>query len=229
MNDAILILVRHGQSTWNQQNVFTGWVDITLSKKGIAEAKEAGKKLAKKNLLPKMCFVSSLMRAKQTLLYLLEQIQLPGPLLFIPEEKKLLAWSKHSYKGKYLPVYVATALNERYYGKLQGLNKEQTAKTYGERQVQLWRRSYEINPPGGESLKDTVERTVPYYKKNIVPALKKNNCVLIAAHGNSLRAITKYLEQISDADIANLEIPTGVPIVYWIEKRTMKIKKKEML
>ncbi|MEI6806086.1 MAG: 2,3-diphosphoglycerate-dependent phosphoglycerate mutase [Myxococcaceae bacterium] len=188
-----LILLRHGQSVWNKENKFTGWVDVALSAKGIEEAILAGQKLASISIDHVFC--SNLKRALDT--------------------------AKIALKAAHQEACVMTqdsALNERNYGDLQGLNKAEMAKKYGPQQIQLWRRGYYIRPPGGESLKDTCERVLPYYHKAIEPLLKAHKTVLIVAHGNSLRALIKELDRISDAEIASLEIPTGVPLFYG-EKR----------
>jgi 2,3-bisphosphoglycerate-dependent phosphoglycerate mutase len=226
MNLATLVLVRHGQSQWNLENRFTGWVDIPLSEKGRQEATAAGKKL--RDIRFDTIFVSHLLRAIQTLEHiLLESSDKRTPIIY-HEEKQVHAWEHHTGDTKNeIPIYQAVALAERYYGDLQGLNKAETMKKYGEAQVHLWRRSYDINPPHGESLKDTCERTIPYYKNHIEPELQTGKNVLIVAHGNSLRSITKYVENISDQEIPNVEIPTGVPIVYTFTSQ-MKHQKKTL-
>jgi 2,3-bisphosphoglycerate-dependent phosphoglycerate mutase len=224
---AILVLVRHGQSQWNLENRFTGWVDVPLSAKGREEASSAGKKL--KEMRFDMMYVSHLMRAIQTLHYILLELSDERIPILYHEEKQIHAWEHYTgNQDKEIPVYQSVDLAERYYGDLQGLNKAETMKKYGEAQVHLWRRSYDINPPHGESLKDTCERTIPYYKKNIEPELQAGKNVLVVAHGNSLRSITKYVENISDEDIPNVEIPTGVPIVYTFDTQ-MKEQNKILL
>jgi 2,3-bisphosphoglycerate-dependent phosphoglycerate mutase len=224
---ATMVLVRHGQSQWNLENRFTGWVDVPLSEKGRQEAISAGKKL--KDTRFDTIYVSHLLRAIQTMHYiLLELSDLRTPIIY-HEEKRIRGWEHYTgNKDKEIPVYQAVALAERYYGDLQGLNKAETMKQYGEAQVHLWRRSYDISPPHGESLKDTCERTIPYYKDHILPELNTGKNVLIVAHGNSLRSITKHVENISDDDIPNVEIPTGVPIVYTFDSQ-MKLQKKVLL
>jgi len=227
-----LILIRHGQSIWNLQNRFTGWIDISLSKKGVKEARNAGKILSKKKF--DYAFTSTLARAQQTLFEIIEA-----------SEKHFSFTKIHEYNSKWysnfeetkndkgnIKVFIAEELNERYYGDLQGLNKEDTAKRYGDEQVHIWRRSYDIAPPNGESLKMTSERTIPYFKKKIIPLLKKDKNIIIAAHGNSLRSIIKYLEKLSPKKILDVEIPTGTPIEYklddkakFISKRILKFKK----
>ena len=222
-----LVLVRHGQSQWNLENRFTGWVDVPLSVKGREEATSAGKKL--KNMRFDTMYVSHLMRAIQTLHYILLELSDERIPILYHEEQRIHAWEHYTgNQDKEIPVYQSVDLAERYYGDLQGLNKAETMKKYGEAQVHLWRRSYDINPPSGESLKDTCERTIPYYKKNILPELQAGKNVLIVAHGNSLRSITKYVENISDEEIPNVEIPTGVPIVYTFDSQ-MKEQKKVLL
>ncbi len=211
-----LVFVRHGLSKWNVLNLFTGWEDVDLSEKGIEEAKEAGKKIKEANIQFDVAFTSVLKRAIKTCHYVLEG----SDQIWVPEHK---SWR----------------LNERHYGALQGLNKQETADKYGADQVQLWRRSYDTLPPllettdpksavndrryshldkrvipGGENLKVTLERAIPYWDDHIAPALIDGQTVLVAAHGNSLRALAKHIEKISDDDIMALEIPTGQPLVY---------------
>ena len=188
---ATLILVRHGQSQWNLENRFTGWWDVDLTAQGEAEAKAAGGLLAETGLLPDVAFTSLQTRAIRTLHLALENCGR----VWIPETKD---WR----------------LNERHYGGLTGLNKAETAEKHGEEQVHIWRRSYDIPPPGGESLKDTGARVWPYFLHEILPHVLRGETVLVAAHGNSLRALVKHLSHISDDDITGLEIPTGQPIVF---------------
>jgi 2,3-bisphosphoglycerate-dependent phosphoglycerate mutase len=223
---AILVLVRHGQSQWNLENRFTGWVDVPLSVKGRQEATSAGKKL--KEMRFDTIYVSHLFRAIQTLEYiLLESSDTRTPIIY-HEEQKIHSWEHYTGEKKNeIPIYQAVDLAERYYGDLQGLNKAETMKKYGDEQVRLWRRSYDINPPNGESLKDTCDRTIPYYQNHIEPELQTGKNVLIVAHGNSLRSITKYVENISDNDIPSVEIPTGVPIAYTFS--TDRTYRKKML
>ena len=220
-----LILVRHGQSQWNLEDRFTGWVDVPLSKKGIDEAILAGKKLKDFNF--DVMYVSHMLRAIQTLHYiLLESSSKKTPIIY-HEEKRIHAWEHHtSDPDSELPIFMSVDLAERYYGDLQGLNKQKTREKYGDEQVHLWRRSFDINPPNGESLKDTCERTIPYYKKFIQKELQKNKNVLVSAHGNSLRSIVMYVENISEKDIPNLEIPTGVPIIYTLDENMELLDKK---
>lgn len=222
-----LVLVRHGQSQWNLENRFTGWVDVPLSPKGREEAASAGKKL--RDVRFDAMYVSHLMRAIQTLHYILLELSDTRIPIVYHEEKRILDWEHYSgEKEKEIPVYQSVDLAERYYGDLQGLNKAETMKKYGDEQVHLWRRSYDINPPNGESLKDTCDRTIPYYKNHILPHLHAGKNVLVVAHGNSLRSITKFVENISDTEIPTVEIPTGVPIVYTFDNK-MKFQNKVLL
>ena len=193
---AILVLIRHGQSLWNAENRFTGWTDIDLSKKGENEAEEAGKKL--ENITFDVVHTSALMRAQRTAEIIIQ----------------------HNKISKDVPTYKDERLNERHYGSLQGLNKTETAEKYGAEQVHIWRRSFDISPPDGESLKTTAERTLPYFKDDIVKHLDEGKNILISAHGNSLRAIVMYIENISKEDIVKLEIQTGVPRTYEYKNNT---------
>jgi len=219
-----LILVRHGQSQWNLENRFTGWMDVPLSSKGIDEAISAGKKL--KGIEFDKIYVSHMLRAIQTLHYiLLESNSKRTPIIFHEQER--ISKREH-YTGnpkEIIPIFMSVDLAERYYGNLQGLNKQKTREKFGNKQVQLWRRSFDIKPPGGESLNDTCKRTTPYLKKFIIKDLKDGKTVLISAHGNSLRAITKHIEKISDKEIPNVEIPTGIPIVYTFDKKMNVLSK----
>ena len=214
-----LILVRHGESEWNKLNLFTGWTDVELSDTGRQEAKAAGKGLLEKGIKFDVCFTSYLKRAIHTLNIILDEMDLA-----------------------YLPVTKAWQLNERHYGALQGLNKAETAEKYGEAQVKLWRRSYDVPPPAlekedprcpanqetyatvardllplTESLAITVDRVVPYFNEHIKPELEAGKTVLVAAHGNSLRALIMHLEHMSEEDVINLNLPTGVPVVYELD------------
>ncbi|AGS33894.1 phosphoglyceromutase [Corynebacterium maris DSM 45190] len=216
MTNGKLILVRHGQSTWNKSNQFTGWVDVDLTEQGVAEAVNAGKLLQEKDVLPDVVYTSLLRRAIRT------------------ANITLNAADRH-----WIPVVRNWRLNERHYGKLQGLDKAQIREEFGEEQFMIWRRSYgtpppEIDPdneysqtgdpryfnlpevPRTECLKDVVERFVPYFTDNILPRAQKGENVMLAAHGNSLRALVKYLDDISDDEIAGLNIPTGMPLIYEI-------------
>jgi 2,3-bisphosphoglycerate-dependent phosphoglycerate mutase len=189
---ARLVLLRHGESQWNLENRFTGWVDVPLSPRGVEEAKSAGDKL--KGFTFDRAFTSVLSRANETLRFVLEVIGQTA-----------------------IPIEKDKALNERMYGELQGLNKAETATKYGEAQVKIWRRSYDVKPPGGESLKDTAERVLPYYESRIKPYVLKGETILIAAHGNSLRALVMQLEQLSKEQVLELNIPTGAPLLYELE------------
>lgn len=190
---ATLIIFRHGQSEWNLENKFTGWVDVDLSPKGIEEAKSAGAKL--NGYTFDYAFASALKRAQNTLTIALE-----------------------AAKHKPLKPTYDQALNERMYGDLQGLNKADTVAKFGEDQVKIWRRSYDIAPPNGESLKDTASRVIPYFEKEIAPKLKEGKNVVIAAHGNSLRALIMYLEKMTPEQILEFEIGTAVPRMYELDK-----------
>jgi 2,3-bisphosphoglycerate-dependent phosphoglycerate mutase len=217
-----LILMRHGQSIWNKQNLFTGWVDIPLSAEGIQESIEGGKKI--RDLPIDVLFTSSLIRAQMTLvLALLHHSSGKIPIFHHPGQGKLEEWAKiyseESRKGTW-PVTAAWELNERMYGKLQGLNKAETAKKFGAEQVQIWRRSYATAPPDGESLEMTVARALPYFKQKIIPHLEKGENVFIAAHGNSLRGIVMHLDHLSKEEVVKLEIPTGEPLVYTYDRGT---------
>ena len=190
MNSNYLVLVRHGQSEWNEKNLFTGWKDPGLTQKGIEEAKKAGHQLNKLGLNFDIMHTSALIRA-----------QLTGQIIL------------GVLKQDNLKTIENQALNERDYGELTGLNKDEARENFGVDQVQIWRRSYDTPPPGGESLKDTYNRVIPYFESEILPLMKDKN-VLISAHGNSLRALVKYLDSISEENIVKLEIATGVPIFY---------------
>jgi 2,3-bisphosphoglycerate-dependent phosphoglycerate mutase len=214
-----IVLLRHGQSDWNLENRFTGWTDVGLSAQGVAEAHTAGQLLRDKKYTFDLAYTSVLRRAIQTLWIVLEEMGL-----------------------EWIPVSNAWQLNERHYGALQGLNKAETAKEYGEAQVKLWRRSYDVPPPAlewndprhphfearyaglskaqlpaTESLKITLERVLPFWHSSIVPVIKSGKSLLIAAHGNSLRAMVKYLDNISDQEIPELNIPTGIPLLYELD------------
>lgn len=222
-----LIMVRHGQSQWNLENRFTGWVDVPLSAKGIDEAISAGKKL--KDVAFDTMYVSHMLRAFQTLHYILLELNSQKTPIIYHEEKRIRDWEHHTGdRDKEIPIYQSINLAERYYGNLQGLNKAKTMEKYGKEQVHLWRRSFDIDPPGGESLKGTSERTIPYFKKYILKDLQDDKTVLVVAHGNSLRSITMYVENVSKEEIPNVEIPTGIPILYTFDSK-MKIKDKKFL
>jgi 2,3-bisphosphoglycerate-dependent phosphoglycerate mutase len=217
---AKLILMRHGLSAWNEQNLFTGWVDIPLSEPGIREAIEGGQKI--RDIPIDVIFTSSLIRAQMTLaLAMLQHSSKKVPVFLHPGQGKLEEWGKiygEEAKQKTIPVFAAWELNERMYGQLQGLNKAETAKKYGAEQVQKWRRSFDTCPPGGESLAMTAQRALPYFKQKILPRLEKGENVLICAHGNSQRAIVMELDHLSKEEVVKLELATGVPIVYQFHK-----------
>jgi 2,3-bisphosphoglycerate-dependent phosphoglycerate mutase len=221
-----VVLLRHGESTWNKENRFTGWTDVDLSEKGKEEAKKAGQVLKKEGYTFDIAYTSVLKRAIRTLWIVLDEMD--------------LMW---------IPVVRNWRLNERHYGDLQGLNKAETAKKFGDEQVKIWRRSYDIQPPSlektderypgkdprysdleekdiplTECLKDTVKRFVPYWENVIAPTVKSGKRVIIAAHGNSLRALVKYLDKISDEKIVGLNIPTGIPLVYELDENLKPIK-----
>lgn len=223
-----LILIRHGQSIWNLQNRFAGWADVSLSKKGILEAKRAAIKL--KNIKFDGAYTSNLLRAQETLFEILNKNLYCNHYIRVHEdESKWYSHYKHTKEDDLdLKVYSSEALNERYYGDLQGLNKDETRKKFGEKLVQIWRRSFNIAPPGGNSLAVTYKRTIPYFKTHIEPRLKKGETIIVAAHGNSLRSIIKYIENVSDDKISEIELGTAIPYIYTFDKN-MKIKKKEIL
>jgi len=221
-----LIIVRHGESLWNLENRFTGWMDIQLSPKGKDEAKKAGEAL--KGYHFDKVFVSHLTRALDTMHILLETMKEKRTQAIYHFDDAQILEREHSSQESTneLKITQTKALAERYYGNLQGLNKDDCRKKYGEEQVQIWRRSYATQPPGGESLKDTLHRVLPFYEKHIVPELKEGKTILIVAHGNSLRAIVKHLENISDEEIPNYELATGVPTVYHLDEHLHVIDKK---
>jgi len=221
-----LVLIRHGESDWNKENRFTGWTDVDLSERGRAEAKEAGRLLSESGYIFDIAYTSVLKRAVRTLGFALDALD--------------LLW---------IPVIKSWRLNERHYGALQGLNKAETAAQHGDAQVKIWRRSYDIPPPPlspdderhprhdpryaglqpsdlplTESLKDTVARFLPYWHESIVPTIKAGKRVVIAAHGNSLRALVKYLDNVAEADIVELNIPTGIPLVYELDEELRPIR-----
>jgi 2,3-bisphosphoglycerate-dependent phosphoglycerate mutase len=221
-----VVLLRHGESVWNKENLFTGWTDVGLSEKGVTEAREAGRVLRKEGFVFDVAYTSVLKRAILTLWLALEEMDL----MWIPEYKH---WR----------------LNERHYGALQGLNKAQTAEKYGDDQVLVWRRSYDTPPPAltpdddrfpgkdpryadlkpqelplSECLKDTIERTLPYWHEVIAPAVRSGRRVIVCAHGNSLRGLVKYLDKVSDEEIVGLNIPTGIPLVYELDDELKPLK-----
>src|SRR5437868_1169887 len=190
MNDRLLVLVRHGQSEWNLKNLFTGWRDIDLTEAGVTEARAAGRKLKGQGLAFDVAYTSALKRAQRTLDLILDEM------------------------GQTVPITRDQALNERDYGDLVGLNKDDARKKWGEEQVLIWRRSYDVPPPGGESLKDTVARALPYFVQEILPRVLRGERTLISAHGNSLRALIMVLERLTPEAILKRELGTGVPIIY---------------
>ena len=191
MTDRLLVLVRHGQSDWNLKNLFTGWRDVDLSDKGVAEAREAGRKLEAQGIKFDVAFTSALKRAQRTLDLMLTELGQTT-----------------------IPVFKDQALNERDYGDLVGLNKDDARKKWGEEQVHIWRRSYDVAPPGGESLKDTLARALPYYVTEILPRVLRGERVLVSAHGNSLRALVMVLDKHTPDSITKLNLETGVPMIY---------------
>ncbi|MCT4563649.1 MAG: 2,3-diphosphoglycerate-dependent phosphoglycerate mutase [Maledivibacter sp.] len=222
-----IVLVRHGQSLWNKENKFTGWTDVDLSEGGVEEAREAGRILKDRGYIFDMAYTSYLKRAVRTLNIILDEMDL-----------------------HWIPIQKTWKLNERHYGRLQGLNKSETAKKHGEHQVKLWRRSYDVSPPMlskndpmypkvdikykdipedelplGESLKSTINRVIPYWNENIYPLMKQGKRIIIVAHGNSLRGLVKYIENLNKEEIVELNIPTGVPLVYEFDNK-MNIKDK---
>ena len=211
--------MRHGQSEWNYSNLFTGWVDIPLSTLGIEEALKGGKLIQNEPI--DIIFTSTLIRAIMTAM-LAMTCHSSGkiPRILHQGKTQLDEWSRiysESADAQTIPVIQAWELNERMYGELQGLNKKETAEKFGENQVQIWRRSFDVPPPGGESLKMTAARTIPYFEETILPYLQKGQNVFIAAHGNSLRSIIMDLEKMTPEEILKLELPTGEPVIYEYE------------
>lgn len=225
---AKLIIVRHGESMWNSENRFTGWIDVPLSKKGVEEARNAGKLL--KDYKFDKIYISHLIRSIHTFQLIIENSNdNRTPIIYHEDDSQIKEREHHIGDAeKELSVYQSKAIAERYYGDLQGLNKAETAQQYGDEQVHLWRRSFDISPPNGESLKNTLERVLPYWEKAIKKDLQNGKTILIVAHGNSLRAIVKYLDNISDEEIPNYEIPTGVPILYELDNELTVITKIEL-
>jgi 2,3-bisphosphoglycerate-dependent phosphoglycerate mutase len=197
-----LILVRHGQSEWNLKNLFTGWKNPDLTEQGVGEARAAGKKLKAAGYVPTVFYTSALIRAQHTLDLILEELDIVN-----------------------VTITRDQALNERDYGDLAGLNKDDARKKWGEEQVLIWRRSYDVSPAGGESLKDTAARTLPYYEKHILPQVEAGETVLVAAHGNSLRSMVMAIEQLTPDEILKRELATGEPVIYKIGK-SGKLKEK---
>lgn len=219
MKKSLLILLRHGQSAWNQKNLFTGWVDIPLTSQGIEEALKVGREMDKIPI--DMVFTSDLIRAKLSAC-LAMSLHKSGKVLDFKQEEGALEDNRKVYSEKamqeLIPTYSSSQLNERMYGKLQGMNKDDARTKYGKEQVEIWRRSFDVAPPGGESLEMTMKRTIPYFESKIVPALKEGKNVLVSAHGNSLRSIVYFIEKMTSEEILKFEIPTGHPLCYSFEK-----------
>lgn len=219
-NMSQLILLRHGESMWNRLNLFTGWVDVPLSNKGVQEALKAGERI--QNIPIDIIFVSSLIRSQMTAMLAMSVHQSGRvPIIEHEEDEKLKSWGRFSgqEKEQTIPVIPSWEINERMYGELQGLNKAETAEKYGAEQVKIWRRSYDTPPPGGESLEKTAQRSIPYFTQSIFPQLDAGKNVLVSAHGNSLRSIIMYLDQLSKEEVLQLEIGTGIPIIYTFENQ----------
>jgi 2,3-bisphosphoglycerate-dependent phosphoglycerate mutase len=203
--DRLLVLLRHGQSEWNLKNLFTGWRDVDLTEQGITEARAAGHKLRAQGIVFDVGFTSALKRAQRTLDLALDEMGLQS-----------------------IAVFKDQALNERDYGDLAGLNKDDARKKWGDERVQEWRRSYDIAPPGGESLKDTAARVLPYYIQDILPRVLRGERVLVSAHGNSLRALVMVLDRLSPEEIVKLELATGVPLIYRLNADSTVASRLEM-
>lgn len=225
---SLLILMRHGQSMWNAANLFTGWVDVPLSQKGIDEAIAGGESIAE--LTIDEVHTSTLIRAQMTAMIALAQHSSGAtPVFQYPEseggdenQRKMTEWSQiRGNSDNTIPVNVSWRLNERMYGDLQGLDKDESRKKWGEEQVHIWRRSYDTPPPSGESLELTAERTIPYLESELIPALESGKNLLVAAHGNSLRSIIMNLDGLSCEEVLSLEVPTGVPIIYELRDGTL--------
>jgi len=200
-----LVLVRHGESIWNKKNLFTGWKDVDLTERGIEEAHSAGRKLKNLGLTFDIAFTSKLIRAQKTLTIMLEELGQAG-----------------------LETIEDIALNERNYGDLTGLNKDDARQKWGEEQVHIWRRSFDIPPPGGESLKNTAERVLPYFREHILPVVLSGKSVLVAAHGNSLRALIMELDQLGPDEVTQLNLATGAPIIYELDENGHPISKTDL-
>ncbi|XP_072980943.1 2,3-bisphosphoglycerate-dependent phosphoglycerate mutase 1-like [Typha angustifolia] len=215
-NETALILVRHGESLWNEKNLFTGCVDVPLTQKGVEEAIEAGKRIS--NIPIDMIYTSVLIRAQMTaMLAMTQHRRKKVPIVLHNESEKAHKWSQifsEETKKQSIPVITAWQLNERMYGELQGLNKQETADRFGKEKVHEWRRSYDIPPPNGESLEMCAERAVAYFKEQIEPQLLSGKNVMIAAHGNSLRSIIMYLDKLTSQEVISLELSTGIPMLY---------------
>jgi 2,3-bisphosphoglycerate-dependent phosphoglycerate mutase len=205
MGERLLVLLRHGQSEWNLKNLFTGWRDVDLTEAGVTEARAAGRKLKAQGIRFDVAFTSALIRAQRTLDLTLEEMG-----------------------QKSVPVFKDQALNERDYGELVGLNKDDARKKWGEEQVHRWRRSYDIAPPGGESLKDTIARALPYFVQEILPRVLRGERTLVSAHGNSLRALVMVLERLSPEGIVKRELATGVPIIYRLNADSTVAEKQDL-
>jgi 2,3-bisphosphoglycerate-dependent phosphoglycerate mutase len=205
MADNVLVLVRHGESEWNKLNLFTGWRDPDLSEKGMIEARQAGRLIKAQGLKFDVAFTSVLKRAQHTLTIILEELGQTGVI-----------------------TYRDQALNERDYGDLAGLNKDDARKRWGEEQVHIWRRSYDVAPPGGESLKDTAARTLPYYEATIWPELKASKNVIVSAHGNSLRSVVMKLDALTPEQIVKVEIGTGVPLIYRLDAEGRVVSRRAL-
>ncbi|KAI9116947.1 hypothetical protein K1719_011946 [Acacia pycnantha] len=214
--ESALILIRHGESLWNEKNLFTGCVDVPLTKRGVEEAIEAGKRIS---YIPvDVIFTSALIRAQMTaMLAMTQHHQKKVPIIIHNESEQAKTWTQvcsEKTKKQSIPVITAWQLNERMYGELQGLNKQETAERYGQEKVHGWRRSYDIPPPSGESLEMCSERAVAYFMEHIEPQLKAGKHVMVAAHGNSLRSIIMYLQRLTSQEVINLELSTGIPLLY---------------
>ncbi len=205
MTERMLVLVRHGQSDWNLKNLFTGWRDIDLTEQGVAEARAAGRRLKAQGISFDVAFTSVLKRAQRTLDLMLEELGQQN-----------------------LKTFKDQALNERHYGDLVGLNKDEARKKWGEAQVHIWRRSYDVAPPGGESLRDTAARVLPYYIQEILPRVLRGERVLVSAHGNSLRALVMVLDRHTPETITKLNLDTGVPMIYRLNADATVAEKKEL-
>ena len=205
MTDHLLVLVRHGESDWNKKDLFTGWRDVDLTEGGIAEARAAGRKLKAQGLKFDVAFTSALIRAQRTLDIMLDELGQRG-----------------------IPVLKDQALNERDYGDLVGLNKDDARKRWGEEQVHVWRRSYDVAPPGGESLRDTAARVLPYYIQEMLPRVLQGNRVLVSAHGNSLRALVMVLDRHTPESITQLNLDTGAPMIYRLNADSTVAEKRDL-
>jgi 2,3-bisphosphoglycerate-dependent phosphoglycerate mutase len=227
-----LVLIRHGQSLWNAENKFTGWVDVPLSERGRAEAMIAACKLNDEKINFDVCFTSLLIRTQETAIICLTECESVrgGKIPIIQhaaDDPDWQGWNNYSgKKEEELPIFPSQPLDERYYGDLQGLNKEETVAKFGKEQVQLWRRSYDVRPPGGESLEDTKNRVVPFFQNRILSHVKEGDDVLVSAHGNSLRAMIMELEQLTPDEVVKVEFITGVPIVYDLDAEGKVLSKK---